>query len=139
MIDARGLHEWLGHKRMFANWIADRIRDYGFVEGEDYLTKMLKTGGRPRTEYLLTVGMAKELAMVERSQIGQLTRRYFIEMEQAASARMRPPPFEESLNAMWRKWLGDGQRPALPLRRRSFRHSERGEAGRHDRLPNSPT
>ena len=85
MIDARGLHEWLGHKRMFANWIADRVADYGFVEGEDYLTKMLKTGGRPRTEYLLTVNMAKELAMVERSQIGQLTRRYFIEMGQAAT------------------------------------------------------
>ena len=85
MIDARGLHEWLGHKRMFANWIADRIADYGFVEGEDYLTKMLKTAGRPRTEYLLTVGMAKELAMVERSKIGQLTRRYFIQMEHAAT------------------------------------------------------
>ena len=83
-IDARGLHGWLGPKRMFANWIADRIADYGFVGREDYLTKMLKTGGRPRTEYLLTIGMAKELAMLERSSIGSETRRYFIRMEQVA-------------------------------------------------------
>ena len=85
MIDARRLHEWLGHKRMFAHWIKDRIEDYGFQEGSDFLPIVAKTKGRPRTDYYLTVNMAKELAMVERSQIGQLTRRYFIQMEQAAT------------------------------------------------------
>lgn len=84
MIDARGLHEWLGSKYHFTHFMRSRIEDYGFVEGLDFIKLILKTGGRPRTEYLLTVGMAKELAMVERSQVGQLTRRYFIQMEQAA-------------------------------------------------------
>ena len=86
MIDARGLHEWLGHKARFNDWMRRRIEEYGFTDGADFYSVVSKTGGRPRTEYLLTVGMAKELAMVERSKIGQLTRRYFIQMEQAATS-----------------------------------------------------
>ena len=86
MIDARGLHEWLGCKDYFNQWMSRRIADYGFQPDTDFHTKMCKTGGRPRTDYFLTINMAKELAMVERSQIGQLTRRYFIEMEQAATS-----------------------------------------------------
>ena len=86
MIDARRLHEWLGHRTdQFQKWMQGRIEDYGFVEGADFSSNRIKTKGRLRIDYLLTVNMAKELAMVERSQIGQLTRRYFIEMEQAAT------------------------------------------------------
>ena len=61
-----------------------RIADYGFAESEDFRPILVKTGGRPKTEYLLTIGMAKELAMIERSPIGSQTRRYFIKMEQVA-------------------------------------------------------
>ena len=86
MIDARGLHEWLGSKYRFGHYMSSRIEDYGFVEGSDFCKIICKTKGRPRTDYFLTVNMAKELAMVERSQIGQLTRRYFIQMEQAATS-----------------------------------------------------
>ena len=65
MIDAIGLHGWLGPKWQFNQWIRDRITDYGFANGEDFRCWNTKTKGRPRTEYLLTIGMAKELAMVE--------------------------------------------------------------------------
>lgn len=84
MIDARGLHEWLGPKMRFNDWIRERIASYSFDPSKDFYCFSSKTGGRPKTDYFLTINMAKELAMVERSQIGQLTRRYFIEMEQAA-------------------------------------------------------
>ena len=80
MIDARGLHGWLGSKRDFSNWITDRVKDYGFQEGSDFTTNMLKTGGRPKKVYLLTIGMAKELEIIERSNIGSVTRRYLIKM-----------------------------------------------------------
>lgn len=74
MIDARGLHEWLGHKARFNDWMRRRIEEYGFTDGADFYSVVSKTGGRPKTDYFLTVGMAKELAMVERSKIGQMTR-----------------------------------------------------------------
>ena len=83
MIDARGLHGWLGVTTPFHKWAGRRIEEYGFTDGLDFRTILSKTGGRPKTDYLLTVGMAKELAMVERSEIGKATRRYFIKMEQA--------------------------------------------------------
>ena len=86
MIDARGLHEWLGPKMRFNDWIRERITSYSFDASKDFYYFSSKTGGRPKTDYFLTINMAKELAMVERSKIGQLTRRYFIEMEQAATS-----------------------------------------------------
>lgn len=90
MIDARALHDWLGHRAQnFHKWVQSRIDDYGFVEGEDFSSTRKKTGGRPRTDYLLTLDMAKELAMVERSQIGRMTRAYFIEMEQGCGSGAR--------------------------------------------------
>ena len=85
MIDARGLHEWLGNKTPYNDWMRRRIAEYGFQPDTDFHAIVRKTGGRPKVDHFLTVNTAKELAMVERSQIGQLTRRYFIEMEQAAT------------------------------------------------------
>lgn len=68
MIDARALHGWLGHRAAdFGRWIKGRIEEYGFEDGEDFYAAVRKTGGRPRTDYLLTVDMAKELSMVERT------------------------------------------------------------------------
>lgn len=76
MIDARSLHGWLGVGRDFSTWFAQRVRAYGFEEGVDYSPEVgrIKTRGQPRRDYLLTLDMAKELAMVERTQIGRMTR-----------------------------------------------------------------
>ena len=60
------------------------IASYGFWEGADFTPILVKTGGRPKSEYLLTIGMAKELEIIERSNIGSVTRRYLIKMEQVA-------------------------------------------------------
>ena len=90
MFDARALHGWLGVGRAFAAWLQGRVKDYGFVEGEDFLLsetgKRTGRGGSNRKEYLITIDMAKELAMVERTERGRTTRRYFIEMEKATKA-----------------------------------------------------
>lgn len=83
-VDARGLHTALGTKTKYTQWMRERIGDYGFEEGADFIRIFGKTGGRPRMDYLITVNMAKELAMVERSPIGRIIRRYFIQMEQSA-------------------------------------------------------
>lgn len=89
LCNARDLHICLGVGRRFATWITERIAEYGFVEGVDYLisrnreTKKGRGGDRRSQEYDLTVDMAKELAMVERTEIGQRIRRYFIQCEKA--------------------------------------------------------
>jgi phage anti-repressor protein len=70
MIDAGALHGWLGAKTRYTQWLQERIAEYGFSEGGDFFWIIGKTGpkgGRPRTDYLLTVDMAKELSMVERT------------------------------------------------------------------------
>jgi len=98
-IDARELHAFLENGDAFANWIRDRIRQFGFAEGVDFTivlenTKTKSGGGTVRREYFVTVNMAKELAMVERNDKGKQARLYFIECERRAKAAMadsRPP------------------------------------------------
>lgn len=73
--DARALHAFLGNSYQFTHWIKDRIEQYGFQENQDFVcvSKKVETqrkdgqrGISKRTDYHLTLGMAKELSMVER-------------------------------------------------------------------------
>lgn len=84
LVSARELHEALGSRQEFANWIKHRLETYGFTEGTDFLTTLSKTptGGRPRIEYWLTVNCAKEIAMVENNERGRQIRKYLIEVEE---------------------------------------------------------
>lgn len=85
LVNARELHEFLNSKQEFANWIKNRIEKYDFEEGRDFLTILSKSnGGRPSTDYGLTIDMAKELCMVENNDKGREARRYFIDMEKQA-------------------------------------------------------
>lgn len=85
-VNARELHTVLANNRQFTNWIQERISEFGFVEGQDFLTKLLKTpsGGRPSREYYISLDMAKELSMVERNEKGKQARQYFIACEKKA-------------------------------------------------------
>ena len=97
-VNARELHRWLGVGKFFANWIKDRIEKYDFVEDLDYFITIAKfgnglnahktgkivdakTGKVVAKEYVLSVDVAKELAMVENSEIGKKVRKYFILVE----------------------------------------------------------
>lgn len=72
MIDARQLHGWLGVRDYFHQWVKRRAEEYGLEDGTDFCTSVCKTGGCSRTDYLLTIDMAKELSTVERTERGQL-------------------------------------------------------------------
>lgn len=86
-VSGRYLHSFLESKQDFSTWIKNRIKQYGFVENQDFevFHKIMENskGGRPLDEYALSIDMAKELSMVERTERGRQARRYFIECEQA--------------------------------------------------------
>lgn len=85
-VNARELHEFLGSKRNFSDWIKDRIRKYGFTENQDYtsLSQICENGGRS-IEYALTLDCAKEISMVEGNEKGKIARKYFIDCERRAN------------------------------------------------------
>jgi anti-repressor protein len=57
--------------------------EYGFIEGEDFCSKVSEsTGGRPSTDHQLTISMAKELCMIQRTELGRRFRQYFIQIEE---------------------------------------------------------
>lgn len=81
----RELWEALEVGTRYNDWFA-RMIDYGFTEGVDFYSKMSKTskqGGRPSTDHQLTLDMAKELCMIQRTEKGKVFRQYFIEVEKA--------------------------------------------------------
>lgn len=84
-VNARDLWKALQSKRQFGNWIEDRLS--GFVEGQDFtINKIVKTGkgasGKQLyKEYIITLDVAKHLAMLERNEHGRKIRDYFIEVE----------------------------------------------------------
>lgn len=86
-VNARELHIFLENKKRFSDWIKSRIEKYGFIESEDYVVllhqsvKQKGSGGHNKTEYFLSLDMAKELAMVEATPQGKKARKYFIECE----------------------------------------------------------
>ena len=86
-VNARELHQFLEIKSRFNDWINNRIRDFGFLENQDFVTvtKNLVSGGSQKEIYL-SIDMAKELSMVERNEKGKQARQYFIEMEKVAKS-----------------------------------------------------
>lgn len=89
-VNARELHDFLEVKSRFNDWINNRIRDFGFVENQDFVTvtKNLVSGGIQKEIYL-SIDMAKELSMVERNEKGRQARQYFIEMEKVAKRQIQ--------------------------------------------------
>lgn len=89
-VNARELHAFLGVGRIFAAWLPDRIDQYGFTENVDFVvfseTGNNPSGGRPTKEYAISIDMAKELSMVERTEKGKQARRYFIDCERRAKS-----------------------------------------------------
>lgn len=96
LINARELHEFLQISTRFDIWIQRRIADYNFVENLDFIERSnLNNRGFFKTEikeYHITLDMAKELCMLERSELGQQARRYFIRMEKEALQSRQLPP-----------------------------------------------
>ena len=83
VVSGRELHEKLEVKTAYKDWFP-RMCEYGFDEGTDFCSFLSEsTGGRPSTDHALTLDMAKQLCMIQRSDIGRRFREYFIEVEKS--------------------------------------------------------
>ena len=88
-ISGRQLHMALDVKTPYAQWF-DRMKEYDFIEGQDFnLHKNVQVqneGGREVkrtiTDHRMTLSMAKEIAMLQRTERGKEVRRYFIQIEE---------------------------------------------------------
>lgn len=85
LVSARDLHEALESKERFSKWF-DRMLSYGFEENVDFTSVQKSTvvhnGAKKEIgDYALKIDMAKEIAMLQRSDKGRQVRRYFIECE----------------------------------------------------------
>ena len=94
-VNARDLHKQLNNGWKFTDWIENRINSYQLIKEIDYFTVSRKyetvknSSLQPKEtlDYNLTLDCAKQLAMVERTDIGALVRRYFIIIEKAFKNR----------------------------------------------------
>jgi anti-repressor protein len=89
-VSGRELHEALGIETPYHKWFP-RMCEYGFNEGTDFNTdknvRVQIEGSREVTreitDHEISLDMAKELCMIQRSEIGKRFREYFIEVEKA--------------------------------------------------------
>ena len=84
IVSGRQLHEALDVKTKYADWF-NRMIDYGFVENQDFL--LLKNeqqtgrGGHNKVDHIIKLDMAKEIAMIQRTERGKQVRQYFKQVE----------------------------------------------------------
>lgn len=84
VVSARDLHELLEVKTAYKDWFP-RMCEYGFTEGQDYCSflsdRVDGLPGKPRQDAAVTLDMAKEICMLQRTEKGKQARQYFIQLE----------------------------------------------------------
>ena len=89
-VSGRELHDFLEVGTPYDKWMP-RMCEYGFSAGNDFSTKMSEsTGGRPSVDHIMTIDMAKEICMIQRTDKGKQARQYFIECEKRLKAVNAP-------------------------------------------------
>lgn len=84
-VSGRELHEKLEIATQYTKWF-ERMAEYGFTEKEDYIAisqKRLTAQGNETTftDHQLTLEMAKQICMIQRTETGKRYREYFLEIE----------------------------------------------------------
>lgn len=85
VVSGRQLHEALGVKTRYNDWF-NRMTEYGFIENQDYLAitqKRVTAQGNStnQVDHVIKLDMAKEIAMIQRTERGKQVRQYFIQVE----------------------------------------------------------
>ena len=101
VVSGRELHDFLEINTPYTQWF-ERMVGYGFDENVDFIGLSQKSekpiGGRPQQDHALTLDMAKEISMIQRTERGKQARQYFLEVEkrykQQNNLRMPETPLE---------------------------------------------
>jgi phage anti-repressor protein len=110
LISALLLHKKLKVKTNFTTWLNRRIEKYGFEKNIDYFPNLEseKQGrGNFSTDYLLSLDMAKEIAMLEENEIGRKIRKYFIAKEKELRGISNLPKSQELFKGLKSKRIND--------------------------------
>ncbi|MBM6707771.1 phage antirepressor KilAC domain-containing protein [Ligilactobacillus salivarius] len=91
VVSGRELHDFLEVTERYSSWFL-RMTKYGFEEGVDYVgCKVFNTLAKQELQdHALTLDMAKEISMIQRTEKGKQARQYFIEVEKAYKQGQQP-------------------------------------------------
>ncbi|NRO92549.1 antA/AntB antirepressor family protein [Lactobacillus helveticus] len=116
LVSARELHNALEVKRQFTDWWKQNSKS--FEEGMDYMfspqsVNMPNGGTKQKSDYLLTLDMAKELCMMSKTERGKEVRQYFIKVEKAYKSQKNLQNMDSYMieNPILRakKWIAERQ------------------------------
>jgi anti-repressor protein len=82
VMSARQLHEFLEIETPYRLWFP-RMTEYGFEESRDYTPYNFvhPQNHQETTDHIIKLDMAKEIAMIQRSDKGKQARQYFLQIE----------------------------------------------------------
>lgn len=98
-VSARELHGFLELTERFASWF-ERMLAYGFSEFIDFeKCKSFNASNRELEDYFVSIDMAKEISMIQRSDKGRQARQYFLDCERKVKLCQPaiPQSFSEAL------------------------------------------
>lgn len=116
VVSARELHENLQVKTQFTLWF-ERLLEYGFVENKDFslvnrkrITNNPKNSSATFCDFAITLDMAKEVCMIQRTERGKKFREYFIQCEKQLMEQnaLSAPSYQiEDPIARAEKWIAE--------------------------------
>ncbi len=132
LVSAREVHEYLEVGTRFNDWVSRCIEKYDFEENSDYsklsIVENHSTGASKKIDYIVTLDMAKELAMISDTPKGKEARKYFIECEKKLKETRLPQTYKEALielvNAIELKEQAESQVKMLTHQNKLYTSSE---------------
>lgn len=121
VVSARELHAKLEIETPYNIWFP-RMIEYGFVENQDYIlvlqkcyTNNPKNPTTERTDAAITLDMAKQICMIQRTDIGRKFREYFIQCEKQLTALNLPSYQIDDPIARAQKWIEEQRQAQVAI------------------------
>ena len=100
LVSGRELHEFLEIRTKYKDWFR-RMVEYGFEEESDFIrvaqkraTNNLKNPVTTVIDHAISIDMAKEISMIQRTEKGKAARQYFINCEKKLKEVKKLSPME---------------------------------------------